>query len=111
MALTLHVSMLAPFPSAAFPASLLQSVPTGRLHHLADADGWADSLLLPQVLQAELPERVSRMRRQHKPLNPYIVLAVGPEGCVPQPCLLSCTHARQSICCTSLYARNQIWSF
>ena len=33
-----------------------------------------------QVLQAELPGRVSRMSRKERPLNPYIVLAVGPEG-------------------------------
>ena len=33
-----------------------------------------------QVLQAELPGRVSRMSRKERPLNPYIVLGVGPEG-------------------------------
>ena len=36
-----------------------------------------------QVLQAELPARVSRVRRMDKPLNPYVVLAVGPDGQAP----------------------------
>ena len=38
------------------------------------------SSLRAQVIQAELPPRYSRVRRAVKPLNPYIAIAVGPEG-------------------------------
>lgn len=52
-------------------------------------------------MQAELPARVSRMRRVDKPLNPYIVLAVGPDGCalygtLPM-CALAWAHGRCSL--------------
>ncbi|KAK9806549.1 hypothetical protein WJX73_010111 [Symbiochloris irregularis] len=48
-----------------------------------DEDSWINApmgILKLKVLQADLPARVSRIGRKDRPLNPYVVLAVGPEG-------------------------------
>lgn len=41
------------------------------------------ALLSGQVIEAKLPQRVSRLRRVEKPLDPYACLAIRPHRCAP----------------------------
>jgi hypothetical protein len=44
--------------------------------------GWA----LMQVIEARLPQRVSRLRRVEKKLDPYTCLAIRPDRSAVLPC-------------------------